>query len=171
MAKGTLHIEFESTEDLLTQLRVLVSGVSIGAGLATPAAGINAARGWPLSDTRGATGLEATKAKEPTETVAKMEKAAVEPLAASKPPEPLRQEPEPVVEQRPEPVEELAAEGDTAPAAGRITLENLSSVPYPELLAFCQATPAVGIDATRSANPFLRPVVEHKVKAYLSTRG
>lgn len=153
MAKGTLHIEFESAEDLLIQLRVLVSGVSI-----------DTARSQPLFDTRGATGLEAPKAKEPAGSDTQPEKkAAVEPSAENKPPEPQRQEPEPLVEQ--------VGAGDTAPAAGGITLENLSSVPYPELLAFCQATPEVGIDATRSANPFLRPVVEHKVKAYLSTRS
>jgi hypothetical protein len=51
-----------------------------------------------------------------------------------------------------------------------ITLENLATAPYPELLAFCECTPEVGVDVSKSQPPFFRKLVEMKIKTYLESK-
>jgi hypothetical protein len=51
-----------------------------------------------------------------------------------------------------------------------LTLETLADAPYPELLAFCEHTPAVGVDVSKCQAAFFRKLVEMKIKAYLETK-
>jgi len=51
-----------------------------------------------------------------------------------------------------------------------LTLETLADAPYPELLAFCERNPGVGVDVAKSQPAFFRKFVEMKVKTYLETK-
>jgi hypothetical protein len=73
-----------------------------------------------------------------------------------------------------EPVKEgLKAGAETTPAPEQntpaLTLETLATAPYPDLLAFCEHTPAVGVDVSKCQAAFFRKLVEMKIKAFLET--
>lgn len=51
-----------------------------------------------------------------------------------------------------------------------LTLETLADAPYPELLAFCERNPGVGVDVAKSQPAFFRKLVEIKVKTFLETK-
>lgn len=58
----------------------------------------------------------------------------------------------------------------TAQGAETLTVETLPTVEYPELLAYCERHPEAGIDPTKCAAKFFRPMVEFKLKAFLETQ-
>lgn len=51
-----------------------------------------------------------------------------------------------------------------------ITLETLANAPYPELLAFCERNPGVGVDVFKCQQAFFRKLVEMKIKTFLETK-
>ena len=170
MAKGTLVFEFESALDLENQMRAylrlpLLKEVMFGGAEQAP----DTARGalGKLGDgmTFSASSLTAPPmagktASGITEEVRKLnqEAATAAVAAATKVAEPVKEESKPVSEAAPE---------QSIPA---LTLETLADAPYPELLAFCEHTPAVGVDVSKCQAAFFRKLVEMKIKAFLETK-
>lgn len=69
--------------------------------------------------------------------------------------------------------EQPAATAPQAEPAGdgvEVTLENLSTVDYPVLLALCERTPEIGVDAAKKTSIMFRKLVEHRIKIYLETK-
>lgn len=79
------------------------------------------------------------------------------------------------VTQAAEPFKEaLKAMVDATPTpeqnAPAITLETLANAPYPELLAFCEHNPGVGVDVSKCQQAFFRKLVEMKIKTFIETK-
>lgn len=164
MAKGTLTFEFDSITDLFCQMMAMLNGVG-GKHPATVLA-----------------------PPEQFKTVEPVEPAAVKTEPAFAPEKPAQAAPlkaEPPVEAKPEPVEAKPeqADGPEKPAqqqevarqseqqAETVTLETLSSVPYPELLDFCRRHPGANVNPEKNAATFFRDLVESRVKRYLESQA
>ena len=178
MAKGTITFEFESLPDLQRQMWAALGPMSL---MADAARTLSAGTAY-YSDGREPTHIPTTQATpfEPTkvqvdaagefakETVNAIRTASgidaagchadKEGVTATKVAEPLKEESKPVSEAAPE---------QSIPA---LTLETLATAPYPDLLAFCEHTPAVGVDVSKCQAAFFRKLVEMKIKTYLETK-
>ena len=170
MAKGTLVFEFESALDLENQMRAYLrlpqlKEVTLGEAEQAPdmARGVLGRSGDGMTFSASsltAPPMAGKTASGITEEVRKLnqEAATAAVAAATKVAEPVKEESKPVSEAAPE---------QSIPA---LTLETLADAPYPELLAFCEHTPAVGVDVTKCQAAFFRKLVEMKIKAYLETK-
>ena len=170
MAKGTLVFEFESALDLENQMRAylrlpLLKEVMLKEAEKAP----DTARGALGRPGDGMTFSASSLTAPPmagktasgiTEEVRKLnqEAATAAVAAATKVAEPVKEESKPVSEAAPE---------QSIPA---LTLETLATAPYPELLAFCEHNPAVGVDVSKCQAAFFRKLVEMKIKAFLETK-
>ena len=169
MAKGTLVFEFESALDLENQMRAYLrlpqlKEVTLGEAEQAPdmARGVLGRPGdgmtWKPGDamTFSASSPEHQLITRPT---------VVGGMVV--PEEPVVTTAEPVKE-------ELKAGAETTPAPEQnvptLTPETLADAPYPELLAFCEHTPAVGVDVSKCQAAFFRKLVEMKIKAFLETK-
>lgn len=170
MAKGTLVFEFESALDLENQMRAYLrlpqlQEVTLGEAeqpadmargvLGKPGDGMTfsvSSLTAPPMVCLTASGIPEEVRKSNQETAA----AAV--AVATKVAEPVKEESKPVSEAAPE---------QSIPA---LTLETLANAPYPDLLAFCEHTPAVGVDVSKCQAAFFRKLVEMKIKTYLETK-
>ncbi len=171
MAKGMITIEFDSAEDLLRQLQFLVKGVGCCAHQQAERGGVSqklppeVVRTPVTSEQAQTTRMVLEQVFKPGPGTGPM----AEPLPTPEPEKPAEEKPpEPI----PPPVEEKAA--ITEQPAGKpdcptVTPENLSTVPYEALLAFCDANPKVGIDTSKCQATFFRQLVECKIKAFLTT--
>ena len=178
MAKGTITFEFESLPDLQRQMWAALGPMSLMADAAStlPAGTMyyNDGRKPTHIPTTQATPFEPTKAQVDAagefakETVDAIRTASgidaagcqadKEAAALTKVAEPVKEESNPVPEAAPE---------QSIPA---LTLETLATAPYPDLLAFCEHTPAVGVDVSKCQAAFFRKLVEMKIKTYLETK-
>ena len=162
MAKGRITIEFDSAEDLLQQLQFLVKGVACCGGhreeKAAPSKCVTPELRADPTKSALPPVQEAEKATPPVAT----EKKTEEKPAAAAPTTPT-----------------TPAAGTTTPAAEpvqtqapgqaeTVTLENLATAPYEELLAFCTRHPEVGVDPKTCSASFFRKLVESKVKTFLT---
>lgn len=191
MAKGELTFYFETLADLQAQLRAVLGLGAPDDKLAAEYA-VRMERAEAPRDTLGCVGAGMSAPVEPTkaqveeagkitaETAqairtasvidaevrkANQEAAAAAVAAATQAAEPIREALKEMVDATPEkPLAEGAAQ-DGAP----LTAETASTVPYEELLAFCDRTPAIGINTEKCKAKFFRPMVEFKVLAYLET--
>jgi len=164
MAKGTLVFEFESVLDLENQMRAylrlpLLKEVAFGGAEQAPDMARGALGEMGNGMTFSASSLTASPMADKTasgitEEVRKLNQEAAEVLVGAD---------APVAEK----VETVPAPEQSIPA---LTLETLATAPYPELLAFCEHTPAVGVDASKCQASFFRKLVEMKIKAYLETK-
>ena len=184
MAKGTLVFEFESALDLENQMRAYLrlpqlQEVTLGEAeqttdmmrgvLGKPGDGMTFSVSSEERVEAAQHGAEATEfnaspmvcltASGIPEEVRKsnQETAAAAVAVATKVAEPVKEESKPVSEAAPE---------QSIPA---LTLETLATAPYPDLLAFCEHTPAVGVDVSKCQAAFFRKLVEMKIKTYLET--
>ena len=174
MAKGTLVFEFESALDLENQMRAYLrlpqlQEVTLGEAeqtanmvrgvLGKPGDGMTFSVSSEERVESAQRGAEATEVN-PSPMVGKgnQETAAAAVAAATKVAEPVKEESKPVSEAAPE---------QSIPA---LTLETLATAPYPDLLAFCEHTPAVGVDVSKCQAAFFRKLVEMKIKTYLETK-
>jgi hypothetical protein len=164
MAKGTLVFEFESALDLENQMRAylrlpLLKEVTLGEAEQAPDTARGALGEMGNGMTFSASSLTASPmagktASGITEEVRKLNQEAAEVLVGAD---------APVAEK----VETVPASEQNVPT---LTLETLATAPYPELLAFCEHTPAVGVDVSKCQASFFRKLVEMKIKAYLETK-
>ena len=165
MAKGTLVFEFESALDLENQMRAylrlpLLKEVMLKEAEKAPDTARGALGEMGNGMTFSASSLTASPmagktASGITEEVRKLNQEAA---AATKVAEPVKEESKPVLEAAPE---------QNVPT---LTLETLADAPYPDLLAFCEHNPAVGVDVSKCQASFFRKLVEMKIKAYLETK-
>ena len=166
MAKGTLVFEFESPLDLENQMRaylrlpllkeVTFGGAEQGPDTARGALG-ELAEGMTFSaSSLTAPPMSGKTASGITEEVRKLNQEAAEVLVGAV---------APVAEK----VETVPAPEQNVPVP-TLTLETLADAPYPELLAFCESTPAVGVDVSKCQAAFFRKLVEMKIKTYLETK-
>jgi hypothetical protein len=172
MAKGTLVFEFESALDLENQMRAYLRLPQLKEVMLKEAEKApDMARGVLGKPGDGMTFSESSLTAPPmagktasgiTEEVRKLnqEAAAVVLSAAA---EALVGAVAPVAEK----VETVPAPEQNVPA---LTLETLADAPYPDLLAFCEHTPAVGVDVSKCQAAFFRKLVEMKIKAFLETK-
>jgi hypothetical protein len=164
MAKGTLVFEFESALDLENQMRAylrlpLLKEVMLKEAEKAPDTARGALGEMGNGMTFSASSLTASPmagktASGITEEVRKLNQEAAEVLVGAD---------APVAEK----VETVPASEQNVPT---LTLETLATAPYPELLAFCEHTPAVGVDVSKCQASFFRKLVEMKIKAYLETK-
>lgn len=164
MAKGTLVFEFESALDLENQMRAylrlpLLKEVTFGGAEQAPDTARGALGEMGNGMTFSASSLTASPmagktASGITEEVRKLNQEAAEVLVGAD---------APVAEK----VETVPASEQNVPT---LTLETLATAPYPELLAFCEHNPAVGVDVSKCQASFFRKLVEMKIKAYLETK-
>lgn len=185
MAKGTLVFEFESALDLENQMRAYLrlpqlKEVTLGEAeqapdmargvLGKPGDGMTfsvsseeqvqaAQRGTEATEFNASPMVGRTASGIPEDVRrGNQEAAAAAVAAATKVAEPVKEESKPVSEAAPE---------QSIPA---LTLETLANAPYPDLLAFCEHTPAVGVDVSKCQAAFFRKLVEMKIKTYLETK-
>ena len=185
MAKGTLVFEFESALDLENQMRAYLrlpqlKEVTLGEAeqapdmargvLGKPGDGMTfsvsseeqveaAQRGTEATEFNASPMVGRTASGIPEDVRRdNQEAAAAAVAAATKVAEPVKEESKPVSEAAPE---------QSIPT---LTLETLADAPYPELLAFCESTPAVGVDVSKCQAVFFRKLVEMKIKAFLETK-
>ncbi len=164
MAKGTLVFEFESALDLENQMRAYLrlpqlKEVTLGEAEQAPDTARGALGEMGNGMTFSASSLTASPmagktASGITEEVRKLNQEAAEVLVGAD---------APVAEK----VETVPASEQNVPT---LTLETLATAPYPDLLAFCEHTPAVGVDVSKCQASFFRKLVEMKIKAYLETK-
>ena len=191
MAKGTLTIEFDSVVDLLQQLRLMVDAAALMAikqvvipahtAADTPKATERAQIGKPDPLYPTAEPDEMEKAPEtPRGVLGKLGDGmthlpAVETVTCG--PQTVSQSSQATTVVAPqEPPKDMASSAvpQQAPEHSEVTkadvtLENLSGAPYEALLEFCEQNPGVGINVAKCGAAFLRPMVEHKIKAFLTT--
>ena len=164
MAKGTLVFEFESPLDLENQMRAylrlpLLKEVTLGEAEQAPdmARGVLGRPGDGMTFSASsltASPMAGKTASGITEEVRKLNQEAAEVLVGAD---------APVAEK----VETVPASEQNVPT---LTLETLATAPYPDLLAFCEHTPAVGVDVSKCQAVFFRKLVEMKIKAFLETK-
>lgn len=164
MAKGTLVFEFESALDLENQMRAYLrlpqlKEVTLGEAEQAPdmARGVLGRPGDGMTFSASsltAPPMAGKTASGITEEVRKLNQEAAEVLVGAV---------APVAEK----VETVPAPEQNVPA---LTLETLADAPYPDLLAFCEHTPAVGVDVSKCQAAFFRKLVEMKIKAFLETK-
>ena len=157
MAKGRITIEFDSAEDLLQQLQFLVKGVACCGGRREekPAATPTAAEKALFVPPKPVFPPPAEDAPVVTEKKAEEKPAEAAPTPSVTP----AAEPTPVAE----PVQTQASG-----QAETVTLENLATAPYEELLAFCTRHSEVGVDPKTCSASFFRKLVESKIKTFLT---
>jgi hypothetical protein len=173
MAKGTLVFEFESALDLENQMRAylrlpLLREIMLKEAEKAPDMARGALGEMGDGMTFSASSLTAPPimagktASDITEEVRKLnqEAATAAVAAATKVAEPVKEESKPVLEAAPE---------QNVPVP-TLRLETLADAPYPDLLAFCEHTPAVGVDVSKCQAAFFRKLVEMKIKAFLETK-
>ena len=180
MAKGTITFEFESLPDLQRQMWAALGPMSLmeDAARTLPAGTVYYSDGRKTTHipTTQATPFKPTKAQVDAagefakETVDAMRTASGIDAAGCQADKEAA-----VATQAAEPVkEELKAGAETTPAPEQnvptLTLETLADAPYPELLAFCEHNPAVGVDVSKCQASFFRKLIEMKIKAYLETK-
>ena len=180
MAKGTITFEFESLPDLQRQMWAALGPMSLMADAAStlPAGTVYYSDGRkPMHiPTTQATPFEPTKAQ--VDAAGEFAKETVDAIRTASGIDAAGRQADKeaaVATQAAEPVkEELKAGAETTPASEQntpaLTLETLATAPYPELLAFCKHTPAVGVDVSKSQPEFFRKLVEMKIKTYLETK-
>ena len=158
MAKGTLVFEFETLADLARQMRrVLIDEVraELDRTMTIPGSVLSVV-GRPSQPQLGADAVDPAKTDK------------VDPTVASAISEGMRQINRETAAAAAA-VDDMIAEAE-APTALEVTLENLCTASYPELLAFCEHTPAVGVDVSKCQAAFFRKLVEMKIKAFLETK-
>lgn len=180
MAKGTITFEFESLPDLQRQMWAALGPMSLmeDAARTLPAGTVYYSDGRKTTHipTTQATPFKPTKAQVDAagefakETVDAMRTASgidaagcqadKEAAVATQAAEPVKEESKPVSEAAPE---------QNVPVP-TLTLETLADAPYRDLLAFCEHTPAVGVDVSKCQAAFFRKLVEMKIKTYLETK-
>ena len=169
MAKGTLVFEFESALDLENQMRAylrLPQLQEVTLGEAEQAHDmVRGVLGKPGDGMTFSVSSEALPRSYKPEHHPITQPTVVGGMVA--PEEPVVTTAEPVKE-------ELKAGAETTPASEQsipaLTLETLATAPYPDLLAFCEHTPAVGVDVSKCQATFFRKLVEMKIKTYLETK-
>ena len=180
MAKGTITFEFESLPDLQRQMWAALGPMSLMADAArTRPAGtvyysdgrepmhISTTQATPFEPTKDQVDAEGEFAKETVDAIRTASgidaagcQADKEATAATQAAGPVKEAPEDTVGATPTPEQSIPA----------LTLETLATAPYPELLAFCEHTPAVGVDVSKCQAAFFRKLVEMKIKTYLETK-
>lgn len=158
MAKGTLVFEFETLADLANQMRrVLIQEVraELDRTMTIPGSVLSVV-GRPSQPQLGADAVDPAKTDKVDPTVA---------LGISEGMRQINRETAATAAA----VDDMIAEAE-APTALEVTLENLCTASYPELLAFCESTPAVGVDVSKCQAVFFRKLVEMKIKAFLETK-
>ena len=138
MAKGTLVFEFETLADLAHQMRrVLVDELraELDRTMTIPGSVLSVV-GRPSQPKLGADTVDPAKTDK------------VDPTAALGISEGVRQISRETAATAAA-VDDMIAEAE-APTALEVTLENLCTASYPELLAFCESTPAVGVDIDKA---------------------
>ena len=166
MAKGSITIEFDSAEDLLQQLQFLVKGVACcGGHREEKAAPSKYASKYAPPE------LRTDPAKPALPSAQEVEKATPPVVTEKKAEEkPAEAAPTPTATPAAEPTTPAAEPVQTqAPGqAETVTLENLATAPYEELLAFCARHPEVGVDPKTCSASFFRKLVESKIKTFLT---
>lgn len=190
MAKGTLVFEFFSALDLENQMRAYLrlpqlKEVALGeleteiakrSVLGKPGEGMTVAKTASgieeevrkFNAEAAAAHMAAVAAEAVAPVVDKMAKivaAPPEPPATQEQPAPISAPTTPV-----EQVQTAAPATQSGPVVETVTLETVETVPYEELLAFCERNPVTGMDVTKCKPSFFRKLVEMRVKAYLETK-
>ena len=176
MAKilGKLIIEFEDVANLREQLRTLLGETAVPmpaphAGCCRTAADAQPPQRAVRPDSGFQPPIEA-----PRGVIGRVGDGMMvnpEPAHEKKDAQPATAAPEPP--KAPEQAKAEVSPAQSAPQPGEtdVTLENLAdpSFPYEKLLAYCAANPKIGIDPAKCGASFMRPMVEHKIKVYLTT--
>jgi len=159
MAKGKLIIEFDSADDLLCQLRAMTNAGAVHARVEArpPEPEMPGARQTDVGRTLASTTVAMPAALETVVTKAVADNDSK--LKAA----------QPVASQVPQAPQEASVAKPLPPAQSEVTLETLASLPYEALLAFCSTHPDVGVRPEQAQSAVMRPLVEHRIKNYLST--
>ena len=194
MTKGTLTIEFDGIADLIQQLRLLTAGAAL-LDIETPAVVPRTTADTPKATERAQIDkpdplyptAETEERPEPTPDSGRgvlrklgvgdsmTYQSPVETVTCS--PQTVTQSPQATTVVAPQELAKDMASSAVPQQAPEhsegikadVTLDNLSEVPYETLLAFCEQNPGVGINVTKCGAAFFRPMVEHKVKSFLTT--
>jgi len=172
MAKGTLIIEFDSADDLLCQLRAITNAGAVHARAVARPPEPKLTEAWQVDVGRT---LASTTAAVPAALETVVTKAVADndsKLKAAQPEvaQPVAAQPEaPQVPQVPQVPQEASVAKPLPPAQSEVTLETLASLPYEVLLTFCSAHPDVGVRPEQAQSAVMRPLVEHRIRNYLST--
>ena len=179
MAKGTLVFEFETALDLENQMRAylrmpLLQEVTLGeaehaSATAQDVLGVNGDGMSRASFTTKSSLIEKVykSADQVDEERHASRLPAVDALPQAAPT--TDEKAVGVVDAEPRNVgkEEKPPKEQNAPS---ITLENLGTAPYPELLAFCKSNPGVGLDVSKCQHEYFRKMVEIRIKTFLETK-
>ncbi len=184
MAKGILTFEFSSALDLENQMRAylrmpLLKEVTLGE-LETTASGPTFAESLrvpaPTLEPSADGGILEQRKRAAEEAVAAQAKEVADKMAAAKAAEKAGQEAE--AGKASQEMNDVPPPGpavtqptsDPASTTPQVTLENLSDVPYPELLAWCAANKVAMVDPVKNAPMFFRTMVEMRARAFLEAR-
>lgn len=189
MAKGTITFEFESLPDLQRQMWAALGPMSLMADAAAKSlcpqpVQADAARTLPAgtvyhSDGREPTHIPTTQAtpfeptKAPVDAAGEIAKETADAIRTASGNDAAGRQADKeaaAATQAAEPVKEALKDMVGATPTPAITLENLGTAPYPELLAFCKSNPEVGIDVSNSQQEFFRKYVEIRIKTFLETK-
>jgi len=181
MAKGKLIIEFDSADDLLCQLRAMTNAGAVHARVEArpPEPEMPGARQADVGRTLqflqqvhdeqarqadvGRT-LASTTAAVPAALETVVTKAVADNDSKLKVAQPVVAQP--VVAQAPQ---EASVAKPLPPAQSEVTLETLAALSYEVLLTFCSTHPDVGVRPEQAQSAVMRPLVEHRIRNYLST--
>jgi hypothetical protein len=194
MAKGSICIQFESMADLLEQIALLVSGTHVCAlketrkalchpivGMAERPAGAAVSGGADFGaasnaiqagktpegvSPRGVLGCVGTDMSAGSSAAPAAEPPAKEPVPA----EPSQPESETAVSAAEVPSAAHQQEPSSESVDNTVTPENVGTVDYAVLLAFCERHPEIGVDASKCGPSYFRPLVEKRVTNYLNAR-
>jgi len=186
MAKGSICIQFESMADLLDQLALLVPRTHVCAlketpkalchpivGMAERPAGAAVSGGVDFGAISNA--IQAGKTPEGVSPRGVLGCVGTDMSAGSSakesvPAESSQPESETAVPAAEVPGAASRQEPASESVDNRVTLENVGTVDYAALLAFCERHSEIGVDASKCGPSYFRPLVEKRVTNYLNAR-
>jgi len=179
MAKGKLIIEFDSADDLLCQLRAMTNAGAVHARAEArpPEPKMPEARQTDVERTlqflqqvhdeqARQADVGRTLASTHVAVPAALETVVTKAVADNDSKLKVAQ---PVASQAPQAPQGAFVAKPLPPAQSEVTLETLASLPYEVLLTFCSAHPDVGVRPEQAQSAVMRPLVEHRIRNYLST--
>ena len=161
MAKGKLIIEFDSADDLLCQLRAITNAGAVHARVVARPPEPKLTEAWQVDVGRT---LASTTAAVPAALETVVTKAVADNDSKLKVAQPVVAQPE-----APQAPQEASVAKPLPPAQSEVTLETLAALSYEVLLTFCSTHPDVGVRPEQAQSAVMRPLVEHRIRNYLST--
>ena len=166
MAKGKLIIEFDSADDLLCQLRAMTNAGAVHARVVARPPEPKLTEAWQVDVGRT---LASTTAAVPAALETVVTKAVADNDSKLKAAQPEAAQPEVAQPEAPQAPQEASVAKPLPPAQSEVTLETLAALSYEVLLTFCSTHPDVGVRPEQAQSAVMRPLVEHRIRNYLST--